>query len=235
MKHMTCIEDLRQSYTPQGAEGVLRLCRPRLLCRGNAARQPRRSAARSSCASASWSMSSQRSTRDHDPGRAGGAAADPGAGRPVPACSTATAKFTPAAPRRPRAFRSRCSTMSICSIEDVAAAVDKPFWFQLYVMKDRGFISALIERAIAAKCSALVLTVDLQVIGQRHRDIKNGMTVPPEWRCRNCHRFRHQAGLGAERVARQAQDLRQSRRPHQGHGRTSPRCRNGSPSSSTPR
>src|SRR3984957_15697695 len=77
------------------------------------------------------------------------------------------------------------STMSICSIEDVAAAVDKPFWFQLYVMKDRGFIRALIERAAAAKCSALVLTVDLQVIGQRHRDLKNGMTVPPELRLRN--------------------------------------------------
>src|SRR3982074_1136762 len=73
------------------------------------------------------------------------------------------------------------STMSICSIEDVAASVDRPFWFQLYVMKDRGFIKALIERAIAAKCSALVLTVDLQVIAQRHQDIKNGMTVPPEW------------------------------------------------------
>ncbi|HEY0912405.1 MAG TPA: alpha-hydroxy acid oxidase [Bradyrhizobium sp.] len=73
------------------------------------------------------------------------------------------------------------STMSICSIEDIAAAVDKPFWFQLYVMKDRGFIKALIERAIAANCSALVLTVDLQVIGQRHQDIKNGMSVPPEW------------------------------------------------------
>jgi len=73
------------------------------------------------------------------------------------------------------------STMSICSIEDIASSVDKPFWFQLYVMKDRGFIKSLIERAIAAKCSALVLTVDLQVIGQRHADIKNGMTVPPEW------------------------------------------------------
>jgi L-lactate dehydrogenase (cytochrome) len=77
------------------------------------------------------------------------------------------------------------STMSICSIEDVAASVDKPFWFQLYVMKDRGFVRALIERAAAAKCSALVLTVDLQILGQRHRDIKNGMTVPPEWRIRN--------------------------------------------------
>src|SRR5580704_10271296 len=77
------------------------------------------------------------------------------------------------------------STMSICSIEDVAANVDKPFWFQLYVMKDRGFIKELIERAIAAKCSALVLTVDLQVLGQRHRDVKNGMSVPPKIRLSN--------------------------------------------------
>jgi L-lactate dehydrogenase (cytochrome) len=77
------------------------------------------------------------------------------------------------------------STMSICSIEDVAAAVEKPFWFQLYVMKDRGYIRSLIERAAAAKCSALVLTVDLQVIGQRHRDLKNGMTVPPELKIGN--------------------------------------------------
>jgi L-lactate dehydrogenase (cytochrome) len=77
------------------------------------------------------------------------------------------------------------STMSICSIEDVVASVDKPFWFQLYVMKDRGFVRSLIERAAAAKCSALVLTVDLQILGQRHRDIKNGMTVPPELRVKN--------------------------------------------------
>jgi L-lactate dehydrogenase (cytochrome) len=72
------------------------------------------------------------------------------------------------------------STMSICAIEDVAQAVGKPFWFQLYVMKDRGFIRALIERAAAARCSALVLTLDLQVLGQRHCDIRNGMTVPPQ-------------------------------------------------------
>ena len=71
------------------------------------------------------------------------------------------------------------STMSICSIEDVAEAVDKPFWFQLYVMKDRGFVRALIERAAAAKCSALVLTIDLQVLGQRHCDVRNGLSVPP--------------------------------------------------------
>ncbi len=72
------------------------------------------------------------------------------------------------------------STMSICSIEDVAGAVDKPFWFQLYVMRDRGFSKSLVERAIAAKCSALVLTLDLQIQGQRHRDIKNGLSVPPK-------------------------------------------------------
>jgi L-lactate dehydrogenase (cytochrome) len=71
------------------------------------------------------------------------------------------------------------STMSICSLEDVAAAVTKPFWFQLYVMRDRGFSRSLIERAIAAKCSALVLTSDLQIQGQRHRDLKNGLAVPP--------------------------------------------------------
>jgi L-lactate dehydrogenase (cytochrome) len=77
------------------------------------------------------------------------------------------------------------STMSICSIEDVAEATHKPFWFQLYVIKDRGFSKDLLARAQAAKCNALVLTVDLQVLGQRHRDIKNGMTVPPEIRIRN--------------------------------------------------
>src|SRR5450755_843814 len=77
------------------------------------------------------------------------------------------------------------STMSICAIEDVAAAVDKPFWFQLYVMKDREFVRALIARAAAAKCSALVLTVDLQVLGQRHCDVRNGLAVPPRIRLKN--------------------------------------------------
>ncbi len=72
------------------------------------------------------------------------------------------------------------STMSICSIEDVASAVTRPFWFQLYVMRDRGFAASLIERAKAAGCSALVLTLDLQIQGQRHRDLKNGLAVPPK-------------------------------------------------------
>ena len=72
------------------------------------------------------------------------------------------------------------STMSVCSIEDVAAFVKRPFWFQLYVMRDHAFIERLIDRAKAAGCSALVLTLDLQVMGQRHRDIKNGLSTPPK-------------------------------------------------------
>jgi len=72
------------------------------------------------------------------------------------------------------------STMSICSIEDVAANTSKPFWFQLYVMRDRDFIERLIDRAKAARCSALMLTLDLQILGQRHKDLKNGLTAPPK-------------------------------------------------------
>ena len=77
------------------------------------------------------------------------------------------------------------STMSICSIEDVAGAVDKPFWFQLYLMRDRGFNEELIARAVAARCSALVLTVDLTVQGLRRRDVRNGLSVPPRLTLRN--------------------------------------------------
>ncbi|MCO5145225.1 MAG: alpha-hydroxy-acid oxidizing protein [Aquamicrobium sp.] len=73
------------------------------------------------------------------------------------------------------------STMSICSIEDVAEATTKPFWFQLYVMRDRGFINDLIDRARAAGCSALVLTADLQILGQRHKDLRNGLSAPPKF------------------------------------------------------
>jgi len=72
------------------------------------------------------------------------------------------------------------STMSICSIEDVAAASPVPFWFQLYVMRDEDFVDSIIERARAAKCSALVLTLDLQILGQRHKDVKNGLSSPPK-------------------------------------------------------
>lgn len=71
------------------------------------------------------------------------------------------------------------STMSICSIEDVAAATGKPFWFQLYVMQDQEFSENIVERARAANCSALVLTLDLQILGQRHKDLRNGLSAPP--------------------------------------------------------
>jgi len=72
------------------------------------------------------------------------------------------------------------STMSICSIEDIAAHTRSPFWFQLYVMRDRGFVERLIDRAKAANCSALMLTLDLQILGQRHKDLKNGLSAPPK-------------------------------------------------------
>jgi L-lactate dehydrogenase (cytochrome) len=77
------------------------------------------------------------------------------------------------------------STMSICSIEDVAKHAGEGFWFQLYVMKDRGFIERLIDRAKAAHCAALVLTLDLQILGQRHKDIKNGLSAPPKLTIKN--------------------------------------------------
>src|SRR4249919_2207007 len=72
------------------------------------------------------------------------------------------------------------STMSICSIEDVAANTSKPFWFQLYVLRDREFVERLIERAKQAKCSALMLTLDLQILAQRHKDLINGLSAPPK-------------------------------------------------------
>ena len=77
------------------------------------------------------------------------------------------------------------STMSICSIEDVAAATTRPFWFQLYVMRDADFVAAMIERARAARVSALVLTLDLQILGQRHKDLKNDLTAPPRLTLKN--------------------------------------------------
>jgi L-lactate dehydrogenase (cytochrome) len=78
------------------------------------------------------------------------------------------------------------STLSICTIEDVAAAVQRPIWYQLYVFKDRGFARAMIERASAVGCTTMFLTVDLPYRGQRHADIKNGLTVPPRLTLRNC-------------------------------------------------
>lgn len=96
------------------------------------------------------------------------------------------------------------STMSICSIEDVAEHTTAPFWFQLYVMQDEDFVDRLIQRAQAAKCSALVLTLDLQILGQRHSDLRNGLSAPPRLTLRNmldmCRRPRWAMGmLGTKR------------------------------------
>jgi L-lactate dehydrogenase (cytochrome) len=77
------------------------------------------------------------------------------------------------------------STMSICSIEDIAANTKAPFWFQVYVLRDRGFMERLIDRAKAAGCSALVLTLDLQILGQRHKDLRNGLSAPPKLSVKN--------------------------------------------------
>ena len=103
------------------------------------------------------------------------------------------------------------STMSICSIEDVAENTTKPFWFQLYVMKDRAFIERLIDRAKAAKCSALVLTMDLQILGQRHKDLRNGLTAPPKFTPQLRGRDDAQARLGVPHAGHQAADLPQYR------------------------
>jgi len=99
------------------------------------------------------------------------------------------------------------STMSICSIEDVAAGTgNHPFWFQVYVIRDRGFIERLIERARAANCSALVLTLDLQIIGQRHKDLKNGLSAPPKLTLKNMANMmtKPQWGLGMLGTKRRA-------------------------------
>ena len=94
--------------------------------------------------------------------------------------------------------------MSICSIEDVAANTDQPFWFQLYVMRDRDFIERLIDRAKAAGCSALVLTLDLQILGQRHKDLKNGLSAPPKTDARQHRQPGDQAALVPGHAGHQA-------------------------------
>ena len=162
---------------------------------------------------------SARSDRDHHPRRAGVAAAGAGAGRAL-----RHAAWRRRDSRLPRRAGGRHSVHAVDHVDlldrrrrrggrqAVLVPALRHEGPRLHPRADRA-------RAAAAKCSALVLTVDLQVLGQRHRDIKNGMTVPPEIRVRQPGRHRHQAGLGAERVARQAQDLRQHRRPHPRHGK----------------
>ena len=104
------------------------------------------------------------------------------------------------------------STMSICSIEDVAANTTKPFWFQLYVMRDRGFVERLIGRAQEARCSALVVTLDLPMIGQRHKDLRNGLSVPPRLTIANLIDMATKPRWCLEHAAHAAANLRQSRR-----------------------
>ena len=90
------------------------------------------------------------------------------------------------------------STMSICSIEDVAENTTEPFWFQLYTMRDTGYVSRLIQRAKDAKCSALVITLDLQILGQRHKDLKNGLSAPPKPTLKNMINLSTKWGWGLE-------------------------------------
>jgi len=90
------------------------------------------------------------------------------------------------------------STMSICSIEDVAENTTVPFWFQLYTMRDTGYVSRLIQRAKDAKCSALVITLDLQILGQRHKDLKNGLSAPPKPTLKNMINLSTKWGWGLE-------------------------------------
>ena len=178
MKHITCIEDLRQvhmrkvpkaffDYADRGsyAEETLRANREDL----QAIKLRQRILVDISSRDLSTTILGEKSTLPLILAPVGSTGMQFGDGE-IHACRAAQAAGIPYT----------LSTMSINSIEDVAENVEKPFWFQLYVMRDRGFCKALIERAIAAKCSALVLTVDLQVIGQRHADIKNGLSVPPQ-------------------------------------------------------
>ena len=99
------------------------------------------------------------------------------------------------------------STMSICSIEAVARNTDAPFWFQLYVMRDRDFVKRLIQRAKSAGCSALVLTVDLQILGQRHKDIKNGLSTPPKPTLKNLLNLSTKARWGLEMLSTPHRDF----------------------------
>jgi L-lactate dehydrogenase (cytochrome) len=183
MKHITCIEDLRQlarrkvpraffDYADSGSYNEETLCANRADLEGIKLRQ--RVLVDVSARSLATTIVGQK-------------VAAPFALAPIGLCGMqhGNGEILSAQAANEAGIPFILSTMSICSIEDVAEATGKPFWFQLYVIKDRGFSKDILSRAVAAKCSALVLTVDLQVLGQRHRDIKNGMTVPPEIRLKN--------------------------------------------------
>ena len=108
------------------------------------------------------------------------------------------------------------STMSICSIEDIAEHTTAPFWFQLYVMKDEDFVDSVIERARKAKCSAIVLTLDLQILGQRHKDLKNGLSAPPRLTLPNIVDMMTKPGWSLADAGHQTANLPQHRGPRQG-------------------
>ncbi len=197
------------------SEGVRRLSRPRLLYRGYAARTFGRSSADQVPPALLVDVSKRDLSTQH-PRRARQNAADPGSGRPARHAAWRRGDLClPRAQAAGHPFTQ--STMSICSIEDSQLRSTSRSGFQLYVMKDRGFIKALIERAIAAKCSAWCSTVDLQVIGQRHQDIKNGMSVPPEWTLSKTFRFRHESPPGSPASCAASVALRQHRGPRQRH------------------
>ena len=104
------------------------------------------------------------------------------------------------------------STMSICSIEDVAGATKQPFWFQLYVMRDRDFVANLIDRAKAAGCAGLVLTLDLQILGQRHKDLRNGLSAPPRFTAKHVWQVATRPFWAMEMLGTRAAELRQHHR-----------------------
>jgi len=108
------------------------------------------------------------------------------------------------------------STMSICSIEDVAEATNHPFWFQVYTLKDDDFMRRLMERAKAANCSALVITVDLQMLGQRHKDLKNGLSAPPKLTIKSIADMMTKVGWGLEMLGTKRRFFWQHRGPRQG-------------------
>ena len=111
------------------------------------------------------------------------------------------------------------STMSICSIEDVAEHTEKPFWMQVYTLKDDDFMQRLFDRARDAKCSAAMITVDLQLLGQRHKDLKNGLSAPPKLTPASVANMMTKVPLGPGHAGHQAAQLRQYRGPCQGRDR----------------
>ena len=127
------------------------------------------------------------------------------------------------------------STMSICSIEDIAAHTTAPFWFQLYMMRDRGFIERLIERARAAKCGALVLTLDLQILGQRHKDMQQRPVRAAQADARQPHQPRDQAALVPGHAGHEAAHASATSSATSRASATSAGCPHGRPSSSTRR